>query len=356
MKKILLIGILFCISFTVYAQINDYELTFIKTITIGEEEGLIGWNGRALRHGGPPGPNTFAINKDYKIYVPDLVNDRVNIYNADLNYLSIIIEEKGSRNASGAFMIKFDGEGYLIVAHHYGLAKISLDGKRVFAIERDVLPPNMLSSRSIFPFDDHIFFYDEYGYVRSIDPDGNIQKPGRSMEVLNEINQRQMGFNQQSRDASILKASSEDVSITEMILQDRKHIIVGNQFFTTDRYKMDKYYQELEKENSSSRSFNAESIKSLDIGMSGIGSRYLQGYDNDNNSYWIALEESTRKRLILIYSKTGTILDAFYYDDINKLIANDEQTRKVAIAPNGDVYFMRNDGKGSHFWKVERRW
>ena len=166
----------------------------------------------------------------------------------------------------------------------------------------------------------------------------------------------QLVIDKQTLDSSVTGASAGDVQVSNSILQDRKHIIVGSQFLSTDRDRVQKYYEELEKENATVRSFNAESSRIFNIDMSGIRSMYLQGYDNDGNSYWIALEKSTRKQLVLIYSKIGTILDAFYYGDINEMKAKDERPRKVAVAPNGDVYFMRNDEKGSHFWKVERRW
>ena len=339
-----------------FTQIKDYTFTLIKTIPNGAEVGSIGWDERAMRMGGSPGPRTFTISYDDKIYLPDLANERINIYDLNLNYLLTIIENTEYKIAHFTQTIKIDSSNNLITIGYNGVLKLESNGDRAYYIERDDLPDHALSSRNFFPIDDHVFFYDEYGYVRSIDPQGVIQKPGRSMEVLKEINQQQMGIEKQALDSSIPRASSEDVRVPATILQDRKHIIVGDQFFSTSEYKTGEYYKELEKANASVRSFSSDSSRGIDIDMSGIRSRYLQGYDDDKNSYWIGIEKSTRKQLVLIYSNTGTILDAFYYDDINENIANNIQSRKVAIAPNGDVYFMRISENGTHFWKVERRW
>ena len=92
MKRIILVGTLFLITFVLSAQINDYTFTLIKTIPNGAEVGLIGWDERAMRMGGSPGPRTFTISYDDKIYLPDLANERINIYDLNLNYLLTIIE------------------------------------------------------------------------------------------------------------------------------------------------------------------------------------------------------------------------------------------------------------------------
>ena len=82
------------------------------------------------------------------------------------------------------------------------------------------------------------------------------------------------------------------------------------------------------------------------------------GYDIDHNSYWRSAEKINRNYnfFIFVYSSKGEIIEAFYFYDLKDHNALNGKKIHTAVAPNGDVYFMRNDENGSHFWKVERRW
>ena len=62
------------------------------------------------------------------------------------------------------------------------------------------------------------------------------------------------------------------------------------------------------------------------------------------------------KPFIFVYSNTGNVIDAFYFNGLKDRNALNGTLIHFAVAPNGDVYFMRNDETGSYFWKIKRCW
>ena len=108
------------------------------------------------------------------------------------------------------------------------------------------------------------------------------------------------------------------------------------------------------------------------------------GYDKNHNSYWktIDLEIIPNSEIILIYSKTGDLLDAFCYGKYNGEGLDSIPDRnnypitgaKVAVSWDGDLYFLQKPyveytatdfggrstkiiGEKSYFmYKIERRW
>ena len=98
----------------------------------------------------------------------------------------------------------------------------------------------------------------------------------------------------------------------------------------------------------------------MDINFDGLGIKFI-GYDNNHYSYWDAWtkrnSEDISKYFVLILSKYSEVIFAFYYGQL-KDSNYDIQTyptsgARIAIEPNGDVWFMVGSNKGYDFYKVE---
>ena len=71
MKKYLpLFFMLLVVSYIAFTDgINEYSFIKLKKIPIGNNLGELGWDSRYYMGGGVPGPATFTISKDMKIYI-----------------------------------------------------------------------------------------------------------------------------------------------------------------------------------------------------------------------------------------------------------------------------------------------
>ena len=87
------------------------------------------------------------------------------------------------------------------------------------------------------------------------------------------------------------------------------------------------------------------------------------GYDAKHNSYWqgsIDKPDNIIKYAVIIYSKYGELLDAFYYGQYTNFepdnILYPATEALIAVAPDGDVYFLTGNKKEYTFYKVECNW
>ncbi|MBN2532877.1 MAG: hypothetical protein JXB88_08300, partial [Spirochaetales bacterium] len=77
MKKLIYILILLFVFFQMYSnEIKNYECLFLKTISIGKEEGNIGFLEKIVS-GMPRSARAISISKEGNIYIPDFANIRI---------------------------------------------------------------------------------------------------------------------------------------------------------------------------------------------------------------------------------------------------------------------------------------
>ena len=107
MKKnfLYLFLLLFIYTYAYCDKINEYPILKIKTILIGKKNNEIGIE--KYTAGGPTGPMTFTISNKNNIYIPDRANNRLNIYDINLNFLKNIYE-KENKECHFAHNLKVD--------------------------------------------------------------------------------------------------------------------------------------------------------------------------------------------------------------------------------------------------------
>lgn len=325
-------------------DIHEYEIKHINTIPIGNEEGEIGF-----KRGMYNRPGTFTIGPDLNIYVPDRLNERINVYDSECNYL-YTIHEKRDKQAQFALRMGIDKYNNIIyLAPDFYFRKINNGGKILFSLSHEEDDPEVTEALDInrfFIIEDYVFYYDDNGYIRCISPNGKIQKPSRTLQILNEINK-----------GSLLSYDSdEEEKVFHELSQDRKHIMVGDKYYPRSLSSLENYYEQLQKKSKSISTLKSKLSKVTSINRTDLSRGSFIGIDKDHNSYWSQIQESTRKLVVIIHSKYGTPIDVFYYGDKNNRDAYATHGSNKAVAPNGDVYFMKSDEAGTHFWKVERKW
>jgi hypothetical protein len=127
--------------------LNQYIIYKIKDIPAGKEKGMIGWEPAVA--GGFSGPTSFAISID-RIFIPDRVNFRINVYDTDFNFIKEIIEE-GKNAIPFSSKMKVDENGNVVsYIQGFGLKKIDINGKILFSKSKDVLPGQVKRYRNFF--------------------------------------------------------------------------------------------------------------------------------------------------------------------------------------------------------------
>jgi len=338
-KKILLF-LLFVLSVLAFSEnIQNYPFKSIKTISIGKKEGEIGFV-KKIFGGMPHGPQNFFICNDNNVYVPDFANGRINVYDLDLNFLYTILE-KENKMASHVGQIFVDQDkNIFLMRNDIGLKKINKNGDTIIFIEKEKLPKKLLNNKNFFLKEGIIFYYNDNSYIESISLKGEIKDNEISVYLLDQLNQKKRKIT----DKDLIKLKT-----------DKKHIIIGDQYFSTSFRENKAFFEESNeyfkkiKENKSSKE------KNIVLDEKKLRTSQFIGYDADHNSYWRNFEGNF-KYFIFVFSYFGEVIDAFYFDELMNVSVTNGELVHTAVAPNGDVYFMRNDENGSHFWKIERQW
>ena len=369
MKKIyLLFGLLiFCILLTSNSySINEYSIIKIKNIASGKNEEQIGWEPAVA--GGFSGPTSIVISKDNELYIPDRVNDRINVYDLNFNFIRTIIE-KENKKAHFTKKLKIDDDGNLIyLSSSKGLVKINSNGDNLFLVDKNKLPRQVTQYRLFFPIADNVFIYNDQGEVAYIDNTGKIESADKAVNRLIEIENK----NKENALSTVIKITDAMKQTIKSLQMSKKHLIVGDNFYSTSIYKTREYFDKIKDireyiKSEKSKIYGGEEKKELNINLDDYGYTFY-GYDKEHNGYWGAGkqdDDNTWNSAIIIFSKYGEILDAFYYGQYKKGENTGLQPdyslyptsgAEIAVAPSGDVYFLVGSKEKYTLYKVERRW
>ncbi|MBN1699375.1 MAG: hypothetical protein JW881_17780 [Spirochaetales bacterium] len=138
------------------------------------------------------------------------------------------------------------------------------------------------------------------------------------------------------------------VSLIDTFL-DKKMIGFKDGMLLTARFKPHReYFETLKKElNTKSTTVFEDEFDITSLGVKDNDLDFI-GFDDDGNSYWnVVLGMKPEDRAVLVCSKYGEALDCFY---------NRIKWSRIAVAPDGEVYFLYYDEKGTHIYKTTRRW
>ena len=377
-KYIFLISVYIISNFYCYCEeINKYQFRKIKIISIGSEPGHIGYDKSLIPAGVTPGPSTFKFNKDGNIYIPDRVNERINIYNNQFEYSYTIIE-KNKKQVHETYHFKIDKNNNIIAKiTGEGIRKINNSGNLVFKVNN--LPRAVTSVNNFFIHNDKILFYDDKKNIKSISVEGIIETSQETQTYLNGLDLQKENSGYRSGIGPETELTEVQQGVIQTFKSEKKGIIIGDKLYQASFYKNREYFEKLQQKelkivegqqslteetqkNLLSRGITPESDKvMLDIDKYDL---YFIDYDKNHNSYWKAKQKkavkAVKKHLIVIFSRYGELLDAFQFGETFRNHPNTELFDTTwaipAIAPNGDVWFMKGSEKGHTFWKVERKW
>lgn len=362
MKMLFIMHILlFFLSITLQAEdFREYPFTKVKVIQTGPEEGMIGWEPAIA--GGYSGPRSFAISQGGKIYVPDRVNKRLDIFDRDFNSIKCIYVQYDENAAYYTPVMKMDSSGNILVFGRSSLKKIDPDGKDIFSIQWADLPKIVFNHKSIFPLGDDVFFYNDQNYIQYISKDGEIESTKKAMERLKEIAQEE---NRISSKLAVIQALPDSQrKIFYNLEKSPRYLLLSGRFYASEFYFAKQYFDKVRE----IREYYRTTLKKQEqknLASESLGNVVsLLDYDSDNNSYWITRRSEASGGIrygILIYSSFGELLEGFYYSRYDENGGTDLKTyptsgAAVAIAPNGDVYFMVGNKTNYTIYKAERKW
>lgn len=361
-----LLLVLFCSMSINSEELQHHNIVYIGMIKSGRAVGMIGYD---VYPEGPVVPLTFAINTNEEVYIPDPINHRLNIFSHDLSLVKIAKEKKGGELHWAKLIEIYNNGNILYLNTSLGLRLIDNDGNELFTLPPQLLDKQIKQYRNIHLINDNIFFYSDKHNLEMISNEGKIETKEKVFDKLKNLSGSQENINF----TETIPLPDNLADIIKNIREEKKYIIVGDEFYSNSFKQHQEYYKKI--------SYIREQIKALRTqnnlqpnGNDGTQTsenlniddyyHFFVGYDDFHNSYWkFESKKDTvdgTKEIIVIYDKYGEIIDAFQYG----ILQNHEPVLKqyptsgamAAIAPNGDVWFMRGDREAYHFWKVERRW
>jgi hypothetical protein len=362
MKKnsLLLLG-LFLFSVTLRAQdLGTYPLTKVTTIQVGSDEGMIGWEPAIA--GGYSGPTSFVITAGSRIYVPDRVNKRLDVFDWNFDFIKCIYGQKGENAAYYSSVMKADSSGNIIaLVGGEVLKKINPEGKDIFSIKRADLPERVYRYVDFFPLGDGIFFYNDKNSIQYISQDGKIESTKKAKERLKEIALKE---NQISSKLKVMEGLPENkITILDNIEKNPRYLMLNGKFYSSEFSRVQEYFDKVSevREYIRAKTIKQEQ-KNFSVNLSNYMVDFLD-YDSDNNSYWEAALKNSgaiSMRGILIFSSFGELIDGFYFSRAYQggadLQAYPTSGAVIAVAPNGDIYFMVGNKTNYTIYKAERTW
>jgi len=345
--KIILITILLNIIFFVYGEaIRNYSQIEAHKIKVGNGYGELGVDPKRAQMAAPTGPTTFTLNNDV-IYVCDYINARINVYDSNWNFLNSI-KDIAYTGIYYSTKIKLDDIGNILVFdQNMSLLKIDRTGKLLLKI-----PKNKYLSDNFIPYHDKLLLYSindkKKREIIIFDENGKILDKDQTLEIVNNTKTKALSRTSNFESDDIIKDKVKKIFDDKGVIIDKAPL--------TDYFSILREYYEMLKgaqlKSLTNRSNNQKEIKDVaEYEFPKLVSIYPDyiGFDADGNSYWQneIKDSRPRKDIILVCSPYGEILDVFY---------NPSSWNKVAIAPNGDVYFLSYDKEWVYFHKVTRRW
>jgi hypothetical protein len=204
-----------------------------------------------------------------------------------------------------------------------------------------------------------IFLYDDNDQVLYITNDGKFLGGDNIYTVINEITAK-IDTTLHSDD---LRFPLKQIEIIQTVKKDKSLLIIDDCFYSTDFYKTKEYFSQI-KELRNYVVSKSEDIrnKKLELNIDDFSMHFI-GYDAKHNSYWQGIIDKPgkiQKLAVIIYSKFGELLDAFYYGQYDDLEPNYTlypiTEALVAVSPKADVYFLVGSKEKYTLYKVENNW
>ena len=340
-----------------YSMIDsDNNIIKIKIINTGNKEGEIGLDLSRAYGGGCPSPTTFSISSNNKIYIPDIINKRINIYDSELTYVKSVLE-KDTKELYSAHNISIDKNGNILgISGKFNFIKINSNGETIFKFNKKLLSHDIKYNKNFFLIDDYIFYTDNK-QIKHINNNENNRNNESTKEILERLNKTE----EQKLITRNDKIKSK-LDIIKPLKEKGEQLIIGDKFYSTNFNKNLKYYKLVQK--AIRAPLQKSKLEEKNIVLEKLHDKSFINYDKEHNSYWKIRRPGEDNydiiESIVIFSKDGINLDVIDYGRINEGIldiVNFPTTQSlINIASNGDIYFMKGSKEGYIFWKLERSW
>lgn len=331
MRRLFLFCIIMCFSCNWVICINEYDYIEIGMIENGIKTGQCMYK-KGFMSGDLP--MEFAISNDNKIYVCDAANDRINVYDMNLNFIREI-PDKGNSKLSHWYKIEIDNSGNIIIMglSNKGFVKYDNNGNLKFG-DRNLNYENGMEN--VFIIENSILFFNDDWEPQIVDNDGNLLNTLQKEEYLTYLEDKYKG---EIKNNIGLEQKLNDY------LTNNRIFLLRDRLLLREFYEVKSFYNFLggnirEIELKDRINFNIESASCF----------RLLNFDKYDNSYWYCGESSmvAARQIVIVLSKYGEILDCIY----NKKL----EYTKPKVSNDGDIYIMEATKNGHYFYKIKRVW
>jgi len=335
MKKLILTAALILIIAGILfsEEINNYPLEVMKTFPNGSGE-----NELTVKNpydiGLTYGPRSFSFNKNGCLYIMDLHNSKIAIYNEKYNYID---EIKGNVNIG--LKLEIDKDNNLIGHFIGGLKKLQENGIISFFISvyHSEYHFKMSAYKSIVTDNIVLLQLQDKTYISipnpTSDKENNLKKVLNPEQTIKYVNK---------------KLNQKGVPKDERLSMKDGLIFKGDKLLTRDF----KTYYKYMTEKQSKEGLQKPKKTNTNLDVSNFYEMGYLGEDNGGYTYWDGGSS------IIVYNKNGYVIDFFGYDGtmFDQSYNNGMGCVFPVIHPNGDVYFLGYDFTESKLYRIKRRW
>lgn len=301
---------------------QNSEITLIKSIRVGSQEGQIGYE-RSIAGGAPSPMSLFIASGEF--YVIDGVNSRINVYNQQFSLIRTMRSFPTSLYECDS-VIPYDGVFAATNPEYlYGVAP---NGMLLFTIGRqDLWGDNPVNRQGLFPIGQYLFYYNSEDRVGAIDNNGKLIGRERAVDVL-----RTLPINRDSTD-----------NLTAELLIAGTHIMLGARYLAPSYKKLLAHLDLVDPQGSQDRRALGSVVNARPVGFDEVG-----------NSYWSLMTKGPHL-LTVVFSSTGKLVRVIEYTSLVDLKKRD-RTPYVTVSAAGTIYYMISRPSETLFFRTGFRW
>lgn len=325
-KHFIFVFIVLCFSINA-EDYHVYNLSIVKTFNTGSGQYELGYNEKVNAAQVEPGPYGFGFLETGELVISDRWNNRLVIYEPDLNTNSIlhfdysdeIISVANFESSNNGYISGYSGIVDYGITDKTGNFNVNLDFYHTPYTEQIVI-------RNTFFFNNIVFCYLKNGDLISI-PDPVYDRQENNQKILD------------SKATIRLFESDSGFDLDGLTIDESNRLFLDGELQTRDYKTFFNYW--VERNNDIKKSGNATEL-SLNPDIFSVATKFI-GKDSNGNYYW------NDRKAVIIFNKYGDLIDIF-------LTVQPYSQFTPAVHPSGEVYFLDYDEEEVRLYKVSRVW
>jgi hypothetical protein len=322
--------------------IPSWKPELVNTVAIGQGPGELGYNQPVA--GAYYGPGRLIAYKD-KLYIPDTLNGRVNIYNMNWKYEGVLkLPGNGAEDVNRCQSISFFDDGdFLCWTNTANLVRVTTNGDRVFSLGHEKLYPTAFTNWEYWIWKDYVLYYAENGSPKVIDKLGQFLDDKEMQQLLTTM-----------KESSRLRAASDRVrkAIDDFLTQNQLFLI-GDRLLTMDNVKMTALFKTVhdvkqDRTNVAATPGTTVSVLRGNLYNAELGIYYIRQGTGETAGYYAILKYD------------GSVLAKFQLDMAGPPINRQAISVHGVIADNGDIYGYDLDRQRTphefRFYRLHKQW